>query len=451
MTTAATITANLVLESRQFQQGMKNAEKATKSFQTKFQSAMQSIGAHAHTLGVIGDGLQILGKKMTTFVTLPIIAFFVLLTKKAMDADTELGRMARESVAKLNEQLLILGDKFLPMVIKLIDFLVKALEKFNNAPPWIQNTILAFVALIALAGPLISLTGTILNVVAGISTMGTTITTIIPAIAALGTTIWAALAPILPIVLAIIAIVAGLAFVIWAFATDFMGVTTTLKQLFWIIGYEFKKLGQEIKKGWSDAMDWLDKETQKSADTWKNNFKQAEEIKQKLFKIGVETMLNWWNDFSAKVMAKISEVRNWFINAWNVAAGVFYNIFTSISNFFNAVIVGIINGINSLIGAINSLGFALESLEIPEELTPGSPTPFEMGLRGIASAMDMLSRTTIPEMNAAFAPSGMSNVGTGRTINITDNRRFASGLDARTLRTALDERFEGLTEALEGI
>ncbi|MCZ2155744.1 MAG: hypothetical protein LC114_17905 [Bryobacterales bacterium] len=451
MTTAATITANLVLDSRQYQQGMKNAEKATASMQSKLRSALTTIKTYAPILEKIGDGFQNLGRKMSTFITLPIVGFFALIIKKAMDADTELGRMAQGSLAKLNDQLLILGEKFLPVVIKAIDFLVSALEKFNNAPPWVQKTILVFVAMLALAGPLISLTGTIINLVAGISTMGSAITTVIPAIVSLGTAIWGALLPILPIVLAIVAIVAGLAFVIWAFATDFMGVTTTLKQLFWIIGYEFKKLGQEIKQGWSDAMDWLDKETKKSADTWKENFKQAEEIKQKLFKISVETMFKWWTDFSTKVTAKISEVRNWFINAWNVAAGVFYNIFTSISNFFNSVIVGIINGINSLIGAINSLGFALESLEIPEELTPGSPTPFELGLRGISKAMDTLARSTIPELNASFAPSGVSNVGTGKTINIVDNRRFAAGMDAKTLRTALDDRFAGLTEALEGI
>lgn len=452
MTTAATITANLILDSRGYQRGVKEAEAATSRLSGKLGSLTGFIQRNALAIGDFGDRLQQAGKKMTTFITVPILGFFALLIKKAIDADTAMGKLAKESLAKLNTSLAQLGEKFLPVFIKIVDWLTKMIDKFNQASPKVQGFILILIGMLALAGPLVSFIGTIMSVVSAISTIGTALTTVTPGIAAFGVTLWTALAPILPLILAIIAIIAGLTFVIWAFATDFMGVTTTLKQLIWIIGYEFKKLGQEIKQGWSEAMDWLDKETQKSANTWRNNFRQAEEIKQKLFKISVDVMLKWWNDFSGRVMAKVSEVRNWSVNAWNYVAGIFYNVFTSIYNFFNAVIVGIINGINALIGAVNALGFSLQSLQIPSDLIPGSPTPFEMGLRGIANAMRELSRESIPQFNQAFAaPNGIANVGAGKTINIVDNRRFAAGMDARTLRMALDDQLQGLTTVLEGV
>lgn len=450
MTTAATITANLILNSRQYQQGLKTAGAATTAFQGKVQKLTAFVRQNATVISQLGDGLQQLGKKMSMFITIPIIAFFTLAIKKAMEADTAMGKMAQESLTKLNEQMAKLGEKFLPMVIKLIDFLVEGLEKFNNAPPWVQNVVLAIVALIALAGPMLSFIGTIVSATATLSTMGTTAATLIPTIVTLGTTLWAALLPVLPIILAIIVLIAGLAFVIWAFATDFMGVTTTLKQLIWLIGYSFGKMVEGLKAAWADGMAWLETETKKSSDIWANNFKQAEEIKKKLFKLSVDTMFKWWTDFSTKVTAKITEVRNFFVNAWNYAAGVFMNIFTAIANFFNAIIVGIINGINALIDAINSLGFALDNLEIPAELVPGSPTPFEMGLRGITSAMDTLSKKSLPEFNAAFAtPSGVSEVGGGKRMQYVDNRRFGSGLSAEVLKLALAQEFNGLADELE--
>jgi phage-related minor tail protein len=46
---------------------------------------------------------------------------------------------------------------------------------------------------------------------------------------------------------------------------------------------------------------------------------------------------------------------------------------------------------------IDALGGALGGLEIPDWLTPGSPTPFEMGLRGIGDALRQL-----PDMNEPF-------------------------------------------------
>jgi hypothetical protein len=55
---------------------------------------------------------------------------------------------------------------------------------------------------------------------------------------------------------------------------------------------------------------------------------------------------------------------------------------------------------------IDRLGSAFTSLQIPDWLTPGSPTPFEMGLRGIADAIDDL-----PDMESQFSVSGRGGGG----------------------------------------
>jgi phage-related minor tail protein len=59
----------------------------------------------------------------------------------------------------------------------------------------------------------------------------------------------------------------------------------------------------------------------------------------------------------------------------------------------------IINGITS---AIKWMSQALSGIKVPAYLTPHSPTPFEMGLRGIGDAMQSLTRSQLPTFQAAL-------------------------------------------------
>lgn len=48
---------------------------------------------------------------------------------------------------------------------------------------------------------------------------------------------------------------------------------------------------------------------------------------------------------------------------------------------------------------IKDLADRIRGIKIPSALQPGSPTPFEIGLLGIGSAMDLLSHTKLPSLN----------------------------------------------------
>lgn len=450
MTTAATITANLKLDTSNYQQGLKTATAATKAFESRYQSMVTRLRQSAAVYDGIGAGLSKFGNKMTLFVTTPILLAFVELEKQAMKADTALAKMANSSLAKLNEQLVILGTKLLPLVIIAFEALAKIVEDFNNASPGVQKTITMFVILLALVGPIAKFVGGISSLIAMLLNLKAVVITLIPSIATLGTTIWAALLPILPIIIAIIALVAGLAFVIWAFATDFMGVTTTLKQLFYIIGWSFKQMWEDLKAKTKAGLDWIETNWKKSTEVWADNQKQAQEIQSKLWTIMVNGMTKGFTDFVNKVKMKLTEFRNWATNTWNAVWNGFRNAFSAISNFANSVFQSIVKGIQWVIDAIQDLIAALGDIVIPDDLQPGSPTPFEMGLRGIARAMDNLTRNSLPNLSMAMAPAGVTEVGAGRVINIVDNRRFAAGMDPRSLRMALDERFEGFEKNLFG-
>jgi hypothetical protein len=62
---------------------------------------------------------------------------------------------------------------------------------------------------------------------------------------------------------------------------------------------------------------------------------------------------------------------------------------------------------------LNQFNVMLQNMTLPSWLTPGSPTPFEMGLRGIDSALNSLNGKNMPAMKANLeltpsAPMGLS-------------------------------------------
>jgi phage-related protein len=80
------------------------------------------------------------------------------------------------------------------------------------------------------------------------------------------------------------------------------------------------------------------------------------------------------------------------------------------------VLKGVVDRLKELARKINELGDKL-----PDWMTPGSPTPLELGLRGINDAMRQLSRVEVPRMSAALqmaAPVGML---AGPVSNTTTN------------------------------
>lgn len=63
---------------------------------------------------------------------------------------------------------------------------------------------------------------------------------------------------------------------------------------------------------------------------------------------------------------------------------------------------GIGTAIQTVIGWIGTLTEALKNVTLPDWMTPGSPTPFEIGLLGIGDAMRELSTMRVPQLAAEF-------------------------------------------------
>jgi hypothetical protein len=157
--------------------------------------------------------------------------------------------------AQFENVLRTLGQNLLPIALQVVQALNSMLEKFNNMSPAGQKAILAFAALAAALGPVLSVFGTMLTIVsqlaglfgaggalatagpvisAGMASIGAVITgTVLPALGAL-------VAGVGPVLAAIAVFLPALALLYWAFSTNFMGITDTVKMLWFIIKFYFK-------------------------------------------------------------------------------------------------------------------------------------------------------------------------------------------------------------------
>jgi TP901 family phage tail tape measure protein len=88
---------------------------------------------------------------------------------------------------------------------------------------------------------------------------------------------------------------------------------------------------------------------------------------------------------------------------------------------------GIKIAIEGVVGWLGTLKDKIGGLSLPGWLTPGSPTPFELGLRGISDAMRQMAATEVPRLQAALqldtaramavARQPMSQAGRTTTVN----------------------------------
>jgi len=102
---------------------------------------------------------------------------------------------------------------------------------------------------------------------------------------------------------------------------------------------------------------------------------------------------------------------------------------SSLYNDFLLAIKGVFEDISGAISGattmLNDLATAIANLKLPDWLTPGSPTPFELGLRGISAALSEVAGQAMPALTASLnvgsaplmAAGGGAGAGAGGTWN----------------------------------
>lgn len=171
-----------------------------------------------------------------------------------------LANSARIMEAEFQNALVMLGTNLLPIALAAVQGLNKLLTAFNNMPPAVQKGILVFLAFLAALGPIISFLGTIVSLIGGVLSLITTLGGLSISLSAVASAAGAALTALVGVGAAAISIIAPILLIIGAivllylaFKNNFMGITTTAKQLWFLIKYYFsegwKWLVNSVKQG----------------------------------------------------------------------------------------------------------------------------------------------------------------------------------------------------------
>lgn len=101
------------------------------------------------------------------------------------------------------------------------------------------------------------------------------------------------------------------------------------------------------------------------------------------------------------------------------------------ASFWQSTLAPAINAVASVIQKVidflNELANKIGSLDLPDWLTPGSPTPWEIGLRGVASAMQQLSRSEVPALAREMAALPTPNLGTPGDLGAAGGALLTAG------------------------
>lgn len=181
--------------------------------------------------------------------------------------DTTAGKFAqlKNSFDDLKE---VAGQAIIPILLKLAEAATKMINAFMNMPSWLQKTILVLLALVALAGPMIAFIGTIVSMIGSIlsaisflSQIGISFTAISAAASTAGSALLTIGGAALTALGSILALAVGPVILYLAFKNNFMGITDTAKQLWFIIKYYFgegwKWLGNAVKGGAAMVMNYF--------------------------------------------------------------------------------------------------------------------------------------------------------------------------------------------------
>jgi TP901 family phage tail tape measure protein len=143
---------------------------------------------------------------------------------------------------------------------------------------------------------------------------------------------------------------------------DFAGAWETMKTIAITV---VQAIGDTLMNLFNAVPTWFGSSMDETIATWQSNFKQLQDIATKVMEI-----------IGGQVTKQIDKAREAF---------------------------GAITGaIKELVGWFKKLAQAAASFALPYPIDPHSPTPFEIGLRGINDAVGELTRTGFPKLNNAF-------------------------------------------------
>lgn len=159
-----------------------------------------------------------------------------------------------------------------------------------------------------------------------------------------------------------------------------------------------------------------------------------------------------WNFISSNVIPIFSSVAATISGA---VMGALSSMASFLNGVFKSALDGIRSGVQYIVDKLNALKDALLNLKLPSWLTPGSPTPWEVGLVGINEELKKLTDLSLPALQVQMQGlSNMRDVPTGATG--APNNSSVSTSTQSTTNYLIGTQFNlpgpsGLIETLQGL
>lgn len=253
-----------------------------------------------------------------------------------------------------------------------------------------------------------------------------------------------AIAPLLPVIAVLVAIGAAAYLVYQAWVNNWGGIRDIMSDLW----------ENKLKPIFETVKIWLEENLpiaiQYLSDLWTNTLLPA-----------LTAVWEFLNTYIFPILGAIADVIGAVLSvAWEAFIGYIQNVtipqLQTLWAFFNEKILPVIQEVAGWLGehlgpAFEAIGEAIggvvdwlhqfadsiRDLALPDWLTPGSPTPWELGLLGVNDALETLSRATLPRFQTSLQ---LQPVGAGALEVPATTLPEGGGAGASSQREAQNER-----------
>lgn len=293
-----------------------------------------------------------------------------------------------QAMAQLQSLLITVGNTLqgtvTPIIQQFTGYLQQAVTWFQNLDPAMQRNIVLFAGIAAVVGPVLMVVGTLI----------TALGAIIPIVLS-------------PIGLAIIAIVAAVGLLYAAWTNNWGGIRDTVAQIWTGLQPVFSAL-----QGWLAI---IIPAALAVVQVWWNNFLT-----------GAQALWAFLNTFVFPILGAIADVLSAVLSvAFRALVGILEKVVVpalqKVWEWFDAHIMPTIRSMASwlsdklapafkwvadrvgdLVDWLHKLARGLRNISLPDWMTPGSPTPWEIGLVGVQKALTTLSNSSLPQFQTAL-------------------------------------------------
>ena len=244
-------------------------------------------------------------------------------------------------------QSVIIGNKLLPIKLKLLQAMTSLLDKYTKLSPQMQNFILIALGIVVVAGPILMVIG-LFNTLAGF------IYEAVMAVGALGAAFGIGLLPTLGIVIGVLALVGGAVYLLYqAWTNNWGGIQEKTKSAMegirnfyneYLVPLwdEMKRRFDEIMKWWSDNWYWISQIFEGVWNIMVGAFKIAWAALSGAIKIAIDIFTgNWgkaWEDIKKMYSDVWDGIKDIFVGIWETILGLWNGYLKMIGESFNGLI-----------------------------------------------------------------------------------------------------------------